>query len=286
MAVVVITGCSSGFGLQAALAFARNDDTVYASMRNLKRAKKLRDAARSEGLKIHYRHLDVTLPATFAAFIQGIVTAAGRIDVLVNNAGIIHLGAWEDLSEQTVREVMETNYFGPLLLAREVLPTMRQQGSGYIIMVSSLSGIAGLAGDVAYTASKFALDGATEALRHEVDRWGIHVALVLARRYATNLLGSVQPFLSQDYPDDSLYRRLIEAKLRAIEEGNNEAKHPRIVGELLVEIAGSDGTRLRWPADELSREVMSTLMGPDSDRDSFLRSLSDTDWWSEGQNEI
>lgn len=288
MATVLITGCNSGFGLAGALAFARNGDHVYATMRNADKAGPLQQAAGQEGLKIHIKTLDVTQPATFAALIQQVIEETGRIDVLVNNAGILRAGAFEDLSEQAIREVMETNFFGPLLLSRQVLPQMRKQRGGYIIMISSLSGIAGLAGDVSYTASKFALEGATEALRHEIDRWGIKVALVQAALYATNIFSPGLPgdsLLPKNYPDDSPYRPLIETKLAGVRDKLPEALDPGVVGDLLVSIANSDGSQLRWPADDLSKMVLATLFGKnDEDRDAFLRGAAGTDWWSEGKN--
>ena len=288
MAVVVITGSNSGFGLEGALAFARNGDTVYASMRDPAKAGRLQAAAREEHLSIHTCKLDITQPKTFDAFIEGIVDETGSLDVLVNNAGIVRPGALEDIPEAALRLVMETNFFGPLLLTRAVLPHMRAQGGGYIIMMSSLSGIAGLPGDLPYAASKFALEGATEALRHEVDRWGIKLALVEAGMYATGIFDSYtaeQVKLPEDYPQDSPYRPLVESRLSEIYNRRAEAFDPRIVGELFVNIAKSDGTQLRWPADAVATKVLKTMLGhDDAGRDEFLRMVSDTAWWSEGRD--
>jgi len=288
MAVVVITGSNSGFGLEGALAFARNGDTVYASMRDPAKAGRLQAAAREEHLSIHTCKLDITQPKTFNDFIKGIVDEAGSLDVLVNNAGIVRPGALEDIPETALRLVMETNFFGPLLLTRAVLPHMRAQGGGYIIMMSSLSGIAGLPGDLPYAASKFALEGATEALRHEVDRWGIKLALVEAGMYATGIFDSYtaqQVKLPNDYPQDSPYRPLVESRLSEIYNRRAEAFDPRIVGELFVNIAKSDGTQLRWPADAVATKVLKTMLGhDDAGRDEFLRMVSDTAWWSEGRD--
>jgi len=283
MATVIITGCSSGFGLAGALAFARRGDRVYATVRTEAGCQLLREQALEEGIELHPRVLDVTRPATFQDFIAGIVADAGGLDILVNNAGVIAPGAWEDLSETTIRNVMETNFFGPMFLARAALPQLRAQGSGLIIMISSLSGLAGLAGDVAYTASKFALEGATEALRHEIDRWGIHVALVEAGQYATKLL-RVEDQLPPDYPADSPYRDLVLAKIREIEGGKDRAMSPDIIGELLLRIADSNGSQLRWPADPVAVHVLNTVHKlNDEERDAFLRSAGGSDWWSNGQ---
>jgi NAD(P)-dependent dehydrogenase (short-subunit alcohol dehydrogenase family) len=287
MAVVVITGSNSGFGLEGALAFARNGDTVYASMRNPAKAGRLQEAANAEGLAIHIKSLDVNQPETFKSFVQGIVDEAGRIDVLVNNAGIVRPGALEDVSEAALRLVMETNFFGPFLLGKAVLPHMREQGGGYIIMVSSLSGIAGLPADIAYSASKFAVEGATEALRHEVDRWNIRVALVEAGMYATSIFDASfagEDLLPDDYPGDSPYRTLVETRLREVYDRLPEAYHPRGVGELFVTISQSDGSQLRWPADEVAEKVLGSMFAQDDTaRDDFLRMVAGTDWWSEGK---
>ena len=145
MAVVLITGCNSGLGMAGALAFARRGDTVYGTVREPGRGEALQDKAREEGLKVHIEVLDVTRPDTFPALVEKIVAESGRLDVLGNNAGILLPGAWEDLSESDIRRVMETNFFGPMLLSRAALPQMREQNSGCIIMISSLSGLAGLA---------------------------------------------------------------------------------------------------------------------------------------------
>ena len=120
----------------------------------------------------------LSLLAPFEPYLASVVERAGRLDVLVNNAGVLPVGAFEDQSEADLRAVMEANFFGPALLTRAALPIMRGQLGGYVIMVSSLSGIAGKAGDSPYTASKFALEGLTESLRHEVARWNIKTAPV------------------------------------------------------------------------------------------------------------
>ena len=289
MAVVIITGSNSGFGFEGALAFARNGDTVYATMRDVAKGGALRRAADAEHLAIRISRLDVSQPQTFDAFTKKVSGEAGGIDVLVNNAGIVRPGALEDLSESALRLVMETNFFGPMLLTRAVLPQMRKQQSGFIIMTSSLSGIAGLPGETAYTASKFALEGATEALRHEIDRWGIKVALVEAGMYSTAIFDSYtsgENLLPGNYPEHSPYRALIESQLRSIRDRKSEAFDPRRVGALFVTIAQSDGRQLRWPADEVATKVLDSMFAQDdAARDAFLRMVSGTQWWSEGRDD-
>jgi NAD(P)-dependent dehydrogenase (short-subunit alcohol dehydrogenase family) len=282
MTTVMITGCNSGFGMAGALAFARRGYRVVGTVRARGREKALLAAAQAEGLDIQTRILDVTRPQDFGDFVQRVLSDCDGIDVLVNNAGILRPGALEDLPEATIREVMETNFYGPLLLTRTLLPHMRDRGSGCIIMISSLSGLAGLAGDVAYSASKFALEGATEALRHEVDRWGIRVALVEAGQYATDLFRDGAD-LPDGYPQNSPYRPLVQAKLMEIHEGRERAMDPRQVGDLLPVIAESDDSPLRWAADDVARQVLASLhCKDDAGRDDFLRAAGNSDWWSAG----
>jgi NAD(P)-dependent dehydrogenase (short-subunit alcohol dehydrogenase family) len=284
MSVIVITGSNSGFGLEAALAFARTGDTVVATMRSPDKADAL--LSQAEGLDIHVMPLDVSRSDTFSKAVGDIVARHGRIDVLINNAGIHRAGALEDLSDAAFRSVMETNGIGPILLSRAVLPHMRAQESGLIIMISSLSGIAGLPGDLAYAASKYALEGATEALRHEVDRWGIRVALVEAGMYRTSIMDNNFPDdkqLPSDYPADSPYRPLIEWQLKRMHAQLPEAFDPVNVAKLLVEITTSSEQRLRWPADAIATKVLGTLFAQDDgERDQFLRNVAEADWWSRG----
>ena len=131
------------------------------------------------------------------------------------------------------------------------------------------------------------LEGATEALRHEVDRWGIKVALVQAALYETNIFSPSLPagsILPGDYPTDSPYRTLVETKLEDLRNKIPDALDPGIIGDLLVSIAASHGSQLRWPADDLSKSVIDALFAQtDEDRDSFLRGAAGTDWWSEGK---
>lgn len=288
MSVVVITGANSGFGLAAAIAFARNGDTVVATMRDVGKSRELDDLVAEESLPMDIVALDITNSENFDSVVDRILTRHGRLDVLVNNAGIHRAGSLEDVSEQAFRDVMETNCTGPLMLARAVLPHMRKQGEGLIIMMSSLSGIAGLPGDLPYSASKFAIEGATEALRHEVDRWGIRVALVEAGMYRTSIMNRNLPtssLLPEDYPADSPYRALIEWQLANLRQRMPEAMDPAIVARLFVEIAGSEDSQLRWPADDIAARVLDTMFAQsDSERDEFLQNVAGSNWWSKGED--
>lgn len=278
----LITGCSGGIGLEAALAFARAGYHVTATVREPARAVRLRE--RAAGLPIAIEALDVTQSDTFAPFVDRLVARTGRIDVLVNNAGVLPVGAFEDLPEAEFRAVMETNFFGPALLSRAVLPAMRRQNSGYLIMLSSLSGMAARAGDTAYSASKFALEGLTEALRQEVARWNIHTALVHPAQYATGMFRLTEAGDCGSCTPDSPYRPLIEHQQAALREALPGGRDPAALADLLVRIAQSDGSRFRWPADDLAERVTRTLFAQDdAARLAFLRDVSGAEWWMAGR---
>jgi NAD(P)-dependent dehydrogenase (short-subunit alcohol dehydrogenase family) len=185
--VLLITGCRSGFGLLTAVTAARAGHKVYAGLRDPSTADALRDAAK--GLPVTPIALDVVDPAQREAAVAQILRDEGRLDGLVNNAGIALGGYLEQLEEDELRRVLEVNLISVWALTRLVLPTMRAQGRGHIVNVSSISGLLALPGLGAYAASKFALEGMTEALRHELKPFGVQVCLVEPGPYKTDILG-------------------------------------------------------------------------------------------------
>ena len=168
MATVLITGCSSGFGKLAALEFARRGDKVYASMRNPSKAGALEEAAKAEKLEVNVVELDVTKAASADRAVKDVISRAGRLDVLVNNAGIGTHGPIEDFDDDEVEAIFNTNVLGVVRTTRAALPTMRKQNSGRIINVGSLAGrVAAPFGGI-YSASKHALEAISDALYYEL----------------------------------------------------------------------------------------------------------------------
>lgn len=168
MKTVLITGCSSGYGLATALYFHAQGWNVIASMRTprdglLPRADRMRTLA-----------LDVTKAASIAAALD----ASGPIDVLVNNAGIGLFGAFEATPMATVREIFDTNTFGTMAMTQAVLPQFRGRRAGVVVNVTSSATLAPLPLVAAYTASKTAIEGFTGSLAHELAPFGVHVKLV------------------------------------------------------------------------------------------------------------
>ncbi len=188
MAVVLITGCSSGFGLETALAFARRGDTTYASMRDPQRATALLQRAEAEGLHLEVLALDVTNEASVAAAVRHVEDRHGAVDVLVNKAGLDQAGPVETMPIERARVMLETNLWGPVRTSRAVLPAMRARRSGVIVNVSSIAGrIPPNPYGGFYAASKHALGVITESLASEVGIFGVRVVCIEPTFYATGI---------------------------------------------------------------------------------------------------
>ena len=178
MAVVLITGTSSGIGLATALTLGRAGHKVYATMRNPTKAPELGQTAAAEKLPIKISIMDVDSDSSVKEGIENIRKDAGQIDVLVNNAGVERSGSIEETPLAEFRAVMETNYFGVIRCVQAVAPEMRKRKSGCIINVSSVAGRISCTPMAPYTASKFALEALSECLAQEMKTFNVRVALV------------------------------------------------------------------------------------------------------------
>ena len=185
--VVLITGCSSGFGVLAAVEAARRGHQVIATMRNVAKRAALDAAASKAGVKLDVAVCDVDDAESMHACVVDILNRYGHIDVLVNNAGFGMGGAVYDLSMAELRAQMETNFFGAVALTKEVLPAMLQRKSGLIINVTSVAALHSAPGTGAYNASKRALEGLSEALRFETEPFGVYVTTVLPGVFKTEV---------------------------------------------------------------------------------------------------
>jgi NAD(P)-dependent dehydrogenase (short-subunit alcohol dehydrogenase family) len=182
-----ITGASRGFGREFTEAALGRGDQVAATARN---TDSLADLVAQYGDAITPISLDVTDRAQVDAAVATAVTAYGHLDVVINNAGYGLFGAVEEISEAQLRQQLEVNLFGVLYVTQAVLPTLREQGSGHIIQISTIGGIAAFPILGGYHASKWALEGLTESLAQEVAGFGIKVTLVEPGGFATDWSGS------------------------------------------------------------------------------------------------
>ena len=195
--VVLVTGASTGFGRLIAQTLARKQYTVFATMRNVdgrnaKPAAELRTLGERESLALHVAELDVTQDASVERCVAEVIAKAGRIDVLVNNAGVAFVGLTESFTMEQARRIMETNFFGPLRMIRAVLPQMHRQGSGLLLQVSSGAGRIVLPSMGLYCASKFALEALTEAYRYELASCGIDCVSIQPGAYPTEIFGKIE----------------------------------------------------------------------------------------------
>lgn len=207
--VAVISGSSSGIGLETSLALARNGFLTYATMHNLKKADSINILADKERIPIKVIQLDVTDDKSVNDAIQTITSDAGRIDVLVNNAGCGLFGAFEDLSIGEIKDLYETNFFGLVRLTQAVLPTMRKQQSGRIVNLSSGAGIFGFPGGSAYVSSKFAVEGLSESISYELEPFGIKVILVEPGLIKTNF-GQAMVIAKKSQDPNSQYSQMMQ----------------------------------------------------------------------------
>ena len=184
MAIILVTGCSSGFGEAIALGFAARGDIVYATMRTPSKAS---EALKAAGSNVILAPLDVTDPQSRAAILARVLSEQGRLDCLVNNAGIVAFGSMEDMPEQVSRQLFDTNYFAPVEMMRLVLPVMRKQGAGRIVNITAIGAVLSTALLGTYAATKHALDSATSVVDLEARPFGVRALSVLPGQFKTSI---------------------------------------------------------------------------------------------------
>ncbi len=257
MGVVLVTGCRSGFGLLTAVEAARRGHVVYAGLRDLDTAGDLLEAAR--GLDVRPLQLDVVVPEQRGAAVERVLAEQGRIDALVNNAGIALGGFLEQVDEDELRRVFEVNVFAIWALTRLCLPTMRAQGAGAVVMVSSMSGRMAFPGLGVYASSKFALEGMSEAWRHELAPFGVRVALVEPGAYKTDIFGRNRTLTRNAHQPDSPYaareRHMDTLFARVVDRTGRD---PQDVADKICDLIAARAPALRHPmgSDALLRKLL------------------------------
>lgn len=249
---VLITGCRSGFGLGTALAAARAGFAVYAGLRDLSTADALEAA--TAGLDVTPLQLDVTRPAEREAAVARVLAERGRLDHLVNNAGIAVGGFLEQLEEDELRRVFEVNVFGAWAMTKACLPALRNGGGGTVVMVSSMSGRMALPTLGAYAGSKFALEGLGEAWRHELKPFGIRVVLMEPGAYRTDIFERNRNVCRRFDDADGPYRPWVAAGNRLHRTiVDRLARDPAEVCEHIVRCLQDPSPALRQPIGPLAK---------------------------------
>jgi NAD(P)-dependent dehydrogenase (short-subunit alcohol dehydrogenase family) len=235
--VALVTGSSSGIGLETALALARDGYHTFASMRDIGKAGELEYAAKKENLSIDVIELDVDKEEAIVSAIKKVVTDSGRLDVLVNNAGYGQFGCTEDVSIDDFRKQFETNFFSIVRIIQEVAPIMRKQNSGIIVNISSVVGKIGLPGSPAYISTKFALEGLSECLRYELGQFGIKTTLIEPGVIKTNFFNSMK---IPESKIDPKYKELTENILAGLKMMAEMGTAPSQVADVIIKAIHDD----------------------------------------------
>ncbi|MEE2682435.1 MAG: SDR family oxidoreductase [Actinomycetota bacterium] len=238
----VVTGANSGIGRSTALLLAKSGYRVFATMRSLDRGQKLRDAAQSANLEISEVELDVTDDASVTEGFARVFEETPNIDVLVNNAGIGSNAAIEDIVLPDDKMVFETNFWGMVRCTQAALPSMRAQGSGHIVQISSIAGRVGLPGQPIYSASKWAMEGLTENLAHDLAPFGIRVSLIEPGVTRTAILGK-----NSEAPNNPVYANTYLRMMDMYAAGIEANIRPEVVSETILECLNAPPGQLRWP---------------------------------------
>jgi NAD(P)-dependent dehydrogenase (short-subunit alcohol dehydrogenase family) len=245
--VAVVTGSSTGIGYETSLILSRNGYLTYATMRNLNRSENLKSVVTKENLPIQIKQLDVTDDISVKNAIQTVSSEAGRIDVLVNNAGYGLNGAFEDLAIDEIKAQYETNVFGLIRTTQAVLPIMRRQKSGTIVNISSGAGRFGFPSGSAYVSTKFAVEGLSESMSYELEPFGIRIVIVEPGAIRTNFFdGLVVAKKSKD--PNSPYSQIMQKTAAGFEEMMKNASSPDLVAKVVLNAIRDENPSLRYLA--------------------------------------
>ena len=243
--VSIVTGSSSGIGLETALMFARNGYVTYATMRTPEKGALIKNAVEKENLPIKVVQLDVTDDKSLKNAIDHVTSEDGRIDVLVNNAGYGLVGALEELSIEEIKAQYETNFFGLVRVIQAVLPTMRKQRSGRILNLSSGAGLFGYPGGSVYVSTKFAVEGLSESIAYELEPFGIKVILIEPGFVKTNFANSMLISKKAQDPTSS-YSQMIQRIAASSNELAKSGSSAELVANVILDAATNPNPRLRY----------------------------------------
>jgi NAD(P)-dependent dehydrogenase (short-subunit alcohol dehydrogenase family) len=253
--VVLVTGASSGIGKACADFLFVRGCRVYGTSRQAPRAV-VRRSTPDIAPAFQLIPLDVTSDESVAGAVGIVLACEGRIDAVVNNAGFGLAGAVESTSIEEAREQLETNFLGTMRVCRAVLPVMRQQGAGRILNVSSIAGLIGIPFQALYSASKFAVEGFTEALRMEVAPFGIRVVLIEPGDFRTGFTASRR--MARGAGAEAYAARQAKA-LAVMEHDETNGATPEAVGRLVHRIIRMRSPRARYSVGPVSEKFALAL---------------------------
>jgi NAD(P)-dependent dehydrogenase (short-subunit alcohol dehydrogenase family) len=233
--IILITGISSGFGKETAMLLAGNGHKVYGTVRKETEAVD----------QVIYLKMDLMNYDSVRQAVSTVLEKEGRIDVLINNAGMHTGGPIETSPSENIRLQMDTNFIGMVNLTREVLPVMRKQGGGTIINFSSIGGLMGLPFQAFYSAGKFAIEGFSEALRMEVRQFNIKIVLINPGDFHTNNSANRRNYLAPTDSNDAYNEQYLKT-MAIIEKDEANGWEPAVLAGKLVKIAESGNPKQRY----------------------------------------
>lgn len=251
----LITGISSGLGKALAESVIKSGDFVIGTFR---KQSQVNDFNKQGIENAKAMLLDITNDKAIKDGIKRIISEYGKLDVLVNNAGLGFVGAIEETSMKEARSVFEANFFGTLNLTKAVLPFMRNQKKGHIVQISSHGGIKAFAGFGIYNASKFGLEGFSEALAQEVAPLGIKVSIVEPGPFRTNFAGKRLGQAKKIIDDYSGTAGAFRSKLKNV-DGKQEG-HPEKASRAIIDLVYSENPSLRLPLGKIALMTISSKL--------------------------
>ncbi|MGR2769660.1 SDR family oxidoreductase [Photobacterium ganghwense] len=260
--VVFITGANSGMGLETALLFAKKQFRVYGSVRSSDKAKMLKELAQNEHVSITPVICDVTNPNDVNEAVNFIIEDAGSIDILINNAGYGLVASVEEGTDEEFIQQFNVNVFGVLRMCRAVIPSMRKKRSGMIINISSFLGKMGLPLLTHYCSSKYAVEGITDSLRHELMPFGIKVHTIAPGLFKTGFVTHGLKANTDTTNKNSAYSDHAQILLPQIIDMIDSGPSPKIVANIVLSTVENENSNARITAgddsayfDKIGREL-------------------------------
>ncbi|MFA8301330.1 MAG: SDR family oxidoreductase [Hyphomicrobiales bacterium] len=270
--IAVITGTSTGLGLEASVLFAKNNFKVYATMRNLEKSQALKQRIEDENLDIDILQLDVTSTLSVNSAIEEVIKRSGKIDLLINNAGAGFAKTTEQITEDEMEWITDLNYYGVVRGTKAVLPIMRKQNSGHIINISSVGGLVGQPFNELYCAAKFAVEGYTESLASYVTKaFNINFTIVEPGGISSEFMKSAvaKTMIDGKMPLDE-YTPIFDSYVAgARERASNNVKDvyqtPEQVAEVILNVAQQDHPPVRIRTSKWAEDfcILKTQADPD-----------------------
>ena len=230
--IALVTGCSSGIGLETSLALAREGFYTFATMRDLNKNHEIKQSIEKENLPIEIIEMDVDDDQSVNSAVKNILAKKEKIDILVNNAGYGMWGTVEDVSIQEFKEQFETNFFAIIRMIQKIAPIMRKQNNGHIVNISSVAGRIGFPVSPAYISSKFALEGLSESLRFELMPFGINVIIIEPGVIKTNFFNSMK--MSKNSQKESAYSDITDRVISGVKMMAEMGTHPKEVADTII----------------------------------------------------